>query len=80
MEETRTVRVEISKSASKVSESEHQIIIEIPTDVELSEEEMGKIASAVENEIVDIIRGEQAKKLVASRIRIQMHMNIIECK
>lgn len=40
---------------------EREVRVEIPADMELSEEELRKVAHAVENEIVDVARGVQEK-------------------
>lgn len=51
-------------------ESEERVVrkeikIEIPAGLELSEEEMNKVVSATQDQLVDVIRGTQAKQLAA---------------
>ncbi len=79
--EERVIRVERKAEEKKVeatiAKKEKEISIEIPSGMELSEEEMKGVVSATQNEIVDVIRGSQAKTLaeratiaiVAIRIR-----------
>jgi len=67
MEETKEIRVEIPREKGDVSKSERKIRIEIPSGLKLSEEEIQKIATATENEIVEVISGTQAEQLVQAK-------------
>jgi hypothetical protein len=80
MEEGRKIRVEITGRKGEVGESEREIRIEIPAGVEFSEEEIKKVVTATQNEIVDVIRGVQAKQLAAetvAKIGIVWHVSQI---
>jgi hypothetical protein len=75
------VTVEIPREKGEVSGSGREIRIEMPAGVELSEEEMKKIASATENEIVDIIRNSQARlaaksKTVPETVKVEVQAQV----
>ncbi len=60
--EEREVTVEIPKEERKAVSA---IKIKIPEGMELSEEELKRVVSATQNEIVDVLRGTKAKGLMA---------------
>ncbi len=72
------VRVEIPRK-SVARSGAREVIVEVPSDLELSEGEIEKVASAAQNQIVEVIRGIQAKQLAArSTIRIRIEIEIVE--
>jgi hypothetical protein len=75
MEEIREVRIEIPRKSEEISSSMRQISIEIPEDLELSEEEMKRVGSAAINEVIDIISGEQAKRMRTTTVTEVVKIN-----
>lgn len=74
----RVVKVEIQREESK-SSVEREIRIEKPEGIELSEEEMKKIVSATQNEIVETIRGGAAKQ-IAAKAKIKQQVEPVNVK
>lgn len=64
------------REEAKISRTEREIRVEIPADMELSEEELRKVAHAAENEIVDVARGAQATALAAKSV-IKIEIKIV---
>jgi hypothetical protein len=71
----RVVPREECNAEEKISRGEREVSIEIPEGMKLSEEEIKAVVSATQNEIIDIIRDEQAKELAAkpkTRTRVKV--------
>ena len=69
---------EVSRDKSKTLE--RRVRIEIPTDMELSEEEMKTIVEATENEIIDVIRDAQAQQLAAKAEANEVSVGVVVSK